>query len=40
MVNYHISFVEVEDEDFHDLVKCLNPLVKDYLVKIGNSIRD
>ena len=40
MVNRHISFVEVEDEDFRDLVKCLNPSIKDYLVKTGNSIRD
>ena len=40
MVNRHISFVEVEDDDFRELVKCLNPSVKDYLVKTGNSIRD
>ena len=40
MVNRHISFVEVEDDDFRDLLKCLNPSVKDYLVKTGNSIRD
>ena len=40
MVNRHISFMEVEDEDFRDLVKCLNPSIKDYLVKTGNSIRD
>ena len=40
IVNRHISFVEVEDDDFRDLLKCLNPSVKDYLVKTGNSIRD
>ena len=40
MVNRHISFVEVEDDDFRELVKCLNSSVKDYLVKTGNSIRD
>ena len=40
MVNRHISFVEVEDDDFRDLLKSSNPSVKDYLVKTGNSIRD
>ena len=40
MVNRHISFVEVEDEDFRELLKSLKPSVKDYLVKTGNSIRD
>lgn len=40
MVNRHISFVKVEDDDFRELMKCLNPSIKDYLVKTGNSIRD
>ena len=40
MVNRHIPFVEVEDEDFRALLKCLNSAVDGYLVKTGNSIRD
>ena len=38
MMNYYISFIEVKDKDFYDLMKYLNPLVKDYLMKIENLI--
>ena len=40
MVNRHIPFVEVEDEDFRALLKCLNGAIDGYLVKTGNSVRD
>lgn len=40
MVNRHVSFMEVEDEDFRALLKCLNGAIDSYLVKTGNSIRD
>jgi hypothetical protein len=40
MVNRHVSFVKVKDKDFRALLKSLNSLVDNYLVKIGNSIRD
>lgn len=40
MVNRHISFVEIEDEDFYELLKLLNLSIKNYLLKIENSIYD
>ena len=32
--------MEIEDEDFRALLKCLNRAIDGYLVKIENSIRD
>jgi hypothetical protein len=39
IVNRHIPFIAVEDEDFRAMLKSLNGSVNDYLVKTGNSIR-
>ena len=39
-MNCHISFVEVEDSDFQEMLKSLNGLVNDYLVKSGDTIRN
>lgn len=40
MFNRHISFVELEADEFRALLKSLNSSVEDYLVKTGNSIRN
>jgi hypothetical protein len=39
IVRRHISFTEVEDEDFQALLIKLNTIIKPYLV-IRNSIRN
>ena len=40
MVNRHIPFMEVKDEDFRALLKCLNGAIDGYLVKTSNLVRD
>ena len=40
MVNRHVAFSEVENSNFQDLLKSLNGLVNDYLVCLGNTIRN
>jgi hypothetical protein len=39
MVNRHIAFIEVEDEDFRDMLLSLNQQVKPYLVQTGDTVR-
>ena len=40
MVNCHVAFVEVENSDFQDMLKSVNGSINDYLVRLGNTIRN
>ena len=38
--NRHVAFSEVENEDFQDMLRSVNPSINDYLVRSGNTIRN
>ena len=40
IVNRHVAFSEVENEDFQDMLRSVHPSINDYLVRSGNTIRN
>ena len=40
MVNCHVAFVEVKNSNFQDILKSVNSLINNYLVYLGNMIRN
>ena len=40
MINRYIAFVEVKNSDFQDILKSINGLINDYLIRLRNTIRN
>jgi hypothetical protein len=40
MVNRQIAFIEVEDEDFRQMLLCLSQAIEPYLVHCGDTVRN
>ena len=40
MVNYHVTFIKVKNSDFQNILKSINSLINDYLIRLENTIRN